>query len=244
MYSWKAIRIVAAILLLIPILHLALLISGETLSSLDTSPQVWTSEVDAYAQADRLVKRPVDPIVIAGGRRVTLWQGLSDLLAPTTVLMRGLGDATVNDISFHYSRLIGFYQPHTVVLLPGNSEFHVRDNKSAAELVAAIRELVELDLSHRKGDRFYVFAPLKTLLYPGDHAKIEEVTRQLYSLARTNKHLEVLDANRLLSDRSGAPKPAYFRADGVNLNELGYTRLSMLLLSKLEQHNPDMYGQL
>jgi len=244
MYSWKTIRIACAILLLIPIVHLALLVSREALATLDSSPTVWNGELDAYAREDRLVERAVDPIVVIGGRRVLLWHGVEELLAPRTVLMRGLGDATVNDITFHYERLIGFYQPETVVLLPSNSEFHIRDMKSADELVRAIRELVELDLTHRKTGHFYVFAPLNTPLYPEDQAKIEDTTRQLKSWAADNSQVDILDANVFLCDENGKAKPDYFRTDGVNLNDLGYSRLSTLLLSQVERDNPGVSGSL
>lgn len=244
MYSWKTIRIVCAVLLLIPIVHLAVLVSGEALATLDSSPTVWNDELDAYAREDRLVKRAVDPIVVIGGRRVLLWHGVEELLAPRTVLMRGLGEATVNDINFHYERLIGFYQPETVVLLPSNSEFHIRDMKSADELVGAIRELVELDLSHRRTGHFYVFAPLNTPLYPEDQSKIEETTRQLKSWAAENSQIVILDANVFLCDGKGMAKSDYFRSDGVNLNDLGYSRLSMLLLTQIEKDNPEVYERL
>jgi len=239
MYSWKTIRIASSILLLIPIIHLALLVSREALATLDSSPTVWNDELDAYVRSDSLVERVLDPIVVVGGRRVLLWRGVEQLLAPRTVLMRGLGDATVNDITFHYERLIGFYQPETVILLPGNSEFHIRDMKSAEELVAAIRELVELDLSHRKTGHFYVFAPLKTRLYPQDGAKIEEATRQLQVWAKDQPQVDILDANVFLSNGNGEANPDYFRTDGVNLNDLGYSRLSMMLLSQTEKDSPE-----
>ena len=242
MYSWKTIRTVGAVLLLIPLVHLAILVSKETSRSLNGSPEAWASEVTKYAKMDQSNPMPSDPIVIVGGRRVSLWRDLEDLLAPMPVLQRGLGDATTDDITYYYQNLIGFYRPHTVVLLPGESEFHIRDNKSAAELVAAIQKLVELDISHGITRRFYIFCPLKTPLYHSNNAKIEEITRTLKSWAATLETVEILDANTLLADRKGKAKPGYFRNDGVNLNENGYVRLSMMLRSQLERDNPALYG--
>lgn len=241
MYSWKTIRIVSAILLLIPIIHLAVLVSRDALTALDSSPTAWNNELEAYVKADRLVERPTEPILVIGGRRVLLWQGLEELLSPIPVLMRGLGDATVTDLIYHYERLVGFYQPQTVVLLPSNSEFHIRDMKNAEDMVASVRKLVELDFSVRSSGMFYVFTPLNTRLYSEDKPKIEKITQQLESWANSDDRVVVLDANVLLSDTSGSPKPDFFRPDGVNLNELGYLRLSMLLMSQVEKDKPDAY---
>ena len=148
--------------------------------------------------------------------------------------MRGLGDAIVEDITFNYTRLIGFYQPDTVVLLPGNSEFHIRDNKSAEEMATAIRTLVDLDSSYRITRHFYIFTPLKTLLFPQDSKTIDQTTQLLKAWAETEKRVVILDANPLLSGPDGMPRGMYFRDDGVNLNEHGYLRLSVLLAAQVE----------
>jgi hypothetical protein len=240
MYSWKAIRIACSLLLLLPIVHLAWLMSRDTMETLNTSPDAWAREVATYAAADTRMQLPQSPIVVVGGQRVKLWPNLADQLAPRSVLMRGLGEAIVEDITFNYSQLIGFYQPDTVVLLPGNAEFHIRDNKSPAQLVAAIRELVALDASYGITRRFYVFAPLKTLLYPQDNQTIDQTIQLLQAWAETAERVVVLDANPLLAGTDGMPRGIYFRGDGVNLNEHGYLRLSVLLQTQVEQDAPDV----
>jgi hypothetical protein len=223
---------------------LALLVSREALAALDSSPNVWDSELDAYTKADRLMERPQNPVVVIGGRRVKLWKGLEDLLAPKPVLLRGLGDALVDVLNFHYERLVGFYQPQTVVLFPSNSEFHVRDMKSAEGLVDAIQELAQKDLFHRSTGRLYIIAPLNTRLFPEDRTKIKKTTALLKTWAKSDDRIEILDANVFLCDANGIAKADYFRADGVNLNDLGYTRLSMLLLSQIERDDPSIHGAL
>jgi hypothetical protein len=234
MYSWKAIRITCAVLLLLPIVHLAYLVSRDTMESMDSSPVSREREVNDYAAADAGMQLPQNPVVVVGGMRVKLWRDLADLLAPRPVLMRGLGDAIVQDISFNYPRLVGFYRPDTVVLLPDNSEFYLRDNKSAPELAAAIRELVALDASYGITRRFYVFAPVKTIVRPQDYPTIDEVTQLLRAWADTDEHVVLLDPNPLLTDPNGKPRGVFFRSDGVNLNEHGYLRLSVLLSTRLE----------
>ena len=238
MYSWNKIRTVCAVLLIIPIVHLVLLMSREMQAALNPSPEVWADEVAAYAQSDELKRLPSAPIVVIGGRRVKLWRGLEALLSPRPVLLRGLGDATVDDLTHYHSQLIGYYHPLAVVLLPASTEFHIRDNNSADDLVRAIRKLAELDASYAVTRRFYVFTPLKTPGYPGEDTRIEQTTALLKHWAETEDGVTVLDANVMLSQRNGRPNPDYFRIDGVNLNENGYLRLSLLLKNQLEQDAP------
>lgn len=234
MISWKALRIVCTVLLLLPLVHLAVLMSRETREALDHSREAWAREVNEYIEADAHAILPENPIVVVGGRRVKLWPDLPELLAPRPVLMRGLGSAVVEDITFNYKPLIGYYSPDVVVLVPDNSEFHVRDNKTAQELLDAIHDLAELDASHGTTRRFYIFTPVKTLLRPGDHPVIEESTRLLRDWAAVDERIVLLDINTLFAGSDGTPRQIYFRGDGVNLNEHGYLRLSLLLLAALE----------
>lgn len=242
MYSWKTIRTICAVLLTIPIIHLAYLLSHELQTAMQPGPGAWADEVAAYAQSDQLIRLPNDPIVVTGGRRVKLWQGLEDLLSPRPVLLRGLGDATVDDITHYHSRLIGHYNPLAVVLVPGSSEFHIRDNKSADDLARAIRRLAELDSSYKVTRQLYVFTPLKTPRHLGDHVVIDETTRLLQRWADTEDGVTILDANTLLALRNGRPNPDYFRIDGVNLNEHGYLRLSLMLKNRLDQDAPQLHA--
>lgn len=234
MYSWRAIRTVCLVLLLIPIAHLVYLVSSDVVAALDPSPSAWNEEIEAYGRQDMAGKLPENPIVVVGGMRVRLWQGLEELLAPRAVLMRGIGDAIVEDIIYNHERLIGYYRPESVVFLPGNSEFHIRDSKTADDLFSGIRELVMLDESLETTRHFYIITPIKTRLYPGDDAEIDRVTSLLEEWSGKHPQVTVLDINALLKGKDGRPKATYFRADGVNLNEHGYLRLSTLLQDQVE----------
>jgi hypothetical protein len=242
MYSWKSIRTACIVLLLLPIVHLTYLISRSTMETLDNSPNAWAREIDTYAATDSTLQMPANPIVVVGGRRVKLWRNLEDLLAPRAILMRGLGDAIIEDITFNYTQLIGFYRPDTLVLLPGNSEFHLRDNKSAQDLTAAIRELVKLDGSYDTTRRVYIFTPVKTLLHPEDYSTIDQVTELLQSWAAADNRVVILDANPLLSGPEGRPRGNFFLADGINLNDLGYLRLAVLLRQQVEDDAQALAG--
>ncbi len=235
MYSWRTIRTLCLVLLLLPVAHLVYLISKDTVASMNPSPKVWEAEIEAYGRQDRSAALPENPIVVVGGMRVKLWQGLETLMAPRPVLMRGIGGAIIEDIIHNHERLIGYYRPETVILLTDNSEFHVRDAKSAHDLVEGIQTLVALDESHHVTRHFYIISPLKTVLYPGDHATIDKATNMLKLWAENDPKVSLLDANRLLQGSDLKPNPAYYRADGVHLNEHGYLRLSTLVQNHVER---------
>jgi hypothetical protein len=242
MCSWKMVRACCIVLLLVPVAHLVILLSQEAMASMEASPTVWQDAMDAHIRRDERASLPPKPVVVIGGRRVALWPALAATTAPKPVLARALGIATVNDLIYYHERLVAYYRPSAVVLLPGNSEFHIRDSKSAEELAAAIRALVLLDASQSTGRVFYTFLPIKTPLFPDDHATIDRTGALLRDWARGRPRLAVLDANPLLASAGGTPDPRYFRNDGVQLNEAGYLRLDLLLRQQLATDFPREYA--
>jgi hypothetical protein len=233
MYAWKTLRLFCLLLLLLPLVHLVYIMSRDVMAIMDHSPDAFAGDLKAYDRLDNGAL-PVDPVVVVGGRRVKLWRGLEQALAPRAVLLRGLGDAIVEDITQHYARLIGYYRPRDVVLLTGTSEFFIRDSKSGEQLATAIGDLAALDASHGVTQRFYVVSPLKTPLRRGDDAAIDEAMALLADLAANDPRVVLLNANALLVGPDGLPDPMYFRADGVQLNEHGYLRLTVLLQDNID----------
>lgn len=241
MYSWKTVRNACILLLLLPPLHMALLLLRDTLGILDSTPERWSRELDRYEELDRRSHLPSDPLLLVGGRRATMWRDLEGMLSPMPVLNRGLARATIDDIQARYERLVGFYQPRALVVVAGISEFHLRDNKSAGEFVSAVQALAALDLNHRPGGRLYLVAPVKAPQYPEDDGRIDTIVRELTHWAAGLDRVVLLDPNPLLTDAEGGADPRYFRPDGINLNEHGYLRLSVLLRMRLEQDYPEVF---
>jgi hypothetical protein len=234
MFEWQNIRMFFGTLLCLPLLHLAWLVSGEFRAYLDPSPKAWAEEMQAIVSADETLTLPENPVLVVGGRRVALWDDLPDMLAPHPTLLRGLGDATIEDITHYYDRLIGYYRPDILVLLPSYADLHLRDDKRPDDLVAAVRDLVDLNARHLATAMVYVIAPLKMPLHPGDDERIEAMSEALAAWTASEPGVALIDANDLLAGPDGRPNPALYRGDGINLNEAGYLRLAMVLREALK----------
>ncbi|MFV0276845.1 MAG: hypothetical protein ACK5HY_06635 [Parahaliea sp.] len=242
MYTWKQIHSACVFLLLLPLTHFATLVGIEATTTLNSKPTAWQGEVDSYVRADENNPLPEQPVVVIGGRRASLWPELAATVAPLPLVARPLGNAIVNDFIYYYERLVSYYQPRAVVLLPEETEFHLRDNKNAKQLAEAIERLVTLDTSHSGQRLFYVFNPIKTPLHPHESTMIDEVGQRLGARGKDLPTLKVIDPNPLLATPDGKPDPSFFRSDGLHLNESGYLRLGALLRQALKRDFPVDFG--
>ncbi|GAB3288383.1 hypothetical protein GCM10027297_33750 [Parahaliea aestuarii] len=225
-------------LLLLPLIHLAILVTRESLATSNASPLAWQSEVDRYIREDDRSSLPAKPIVVIGGRRASLWPHLEATVSPMPVLVRSVGNATVDDFIHYHERLVSFYRPAAVVLLPGPSEFHLRASHNAEQLSTSIQRLVTLDTRLSSRSRFYVFAPIRSPLQTGDWPTINAVITQLSDWGMDHPSFELIDPNPLLAGADGKPDSTFFRSGGVHLNPAGYLRLDLLLRQALREDFP------
>ncbi|MFT7288528.1 MAG: lysophospholipase L1-like esterase [Halieaceae bacterium] len=235
MYEWRTLRSLAMLLLCLPLLHLAFIISTDLNNYLDPSPEVWAKHMAALVQADMRIELPERPILVVGGQRVGLWQDLPAMLLPRKTLLRSLGDATIEDLSYYFDRLVGHYRPDIIVLFPGYADLHLRDDKTAADFAVALEEFLAHDAVYKATSWRYVLTPLAMPLHPDDDVRIVAMANSARELAARVGKVTVIDANPALAGLNGRPNPAYFRSDGVNLNAAGYTRVSLLLQAKLRE---------
>ena len=229
MYEWRTLRILAGVLLCLPLVHFTYIVARDMNAYLDPSPGVWDTRMEALIQRDLDRAIPEKPIVVAGGQRVRLWEDLPARLHPRSTLLRPLGDATLEDVTHHYDRLVGFYQPDILVIFPSYGDLHLRDDKTPEDYQRALKALLDLDQSFGVSTHRYVISPLQMPLHPEDARRVRamgEIGRQLQDSA---DKLTVIDANPMLADVNGRPDPSFFRADGINLNHEGYARISLLL---------------
>jgi hypothetical protein len=229
MYEWRVQRAIAGVLLCLPLVHFAYIAARDINAYLDPSPAVWDGEIARYARQDLASMVPATPVLVTGGQRVRLWRDLPDRLPGKDTLMRPLGDATLEDLTHHYDRLIGFYRPKVLVLFPGYGDLHLRDEKSPEEFQRALRELLVLDESYDTAEQRFVIAPLQMPLHPEDAQRISRMTELARDLEGELPSLTVIDANPMLSGPNGRPNPAFYRGDGINLSAEGYARVSLLL---------------
>jgi lysophospholipase L1-like esterase len=225
----------AVFLLLLPLAHLAWLISTDLQRYLDPSPRTWEGALQSVVDADMRTTLPAHPVLIVGGQRVRFWDDLPQRFAPGVTLRRALGDATVEDLTFYYDRLVAFYRPAVLVLFPGHADLHLRDNKTPEAFRSAVEGFLDKDRDYAPGRQRILLTPLLTPLHPGDKVRIAAMSRLAQGLAAQRDDLLVIDANPALQRADGSPDPAYFRIDGVNLNTAGYAIITALLRSVLDR---------
>ncbi len=233
MFSWKTIRTLCTVLLLLPLFHFVYLLRDDLRTMETPGPAVWKNDLNQHLHADEISSLPESPFLFIGGRGIQLWPALEKDLAPQPVLRRDLGSATIADLNFYYSRLVDHYRPAALVLLPGLSEFRLRAHHTPEQVLADLAVLVERSQSQAPDRALYLFTPMPTLRFPENNASMAQTGNLMKAWGDRLDGVQILDSWSLLTDDKGRPRSRYFRPDGIFLNEEGYAQLTAALQSAM-----------
>ncbi|PIE39068.1 MAG: hypothetical protein CSA53_03430 [Gammaproteobacteria bacterium] len=237
----KLLNYLPIILLLVPLMHLAGKAVVDTHQLLKPSPEVWRDKLERIRRNDAPYATTQHSVVVAGGRQVVHWTGLEETLAPLPVVNRGVGSATVDDLTYLIEALLEDLKPRIVVLLPDRSNFHLRQNKRPIELLNDIQEFTQQVMTNDSIAHIYLYPPLNLPAQPQYYQRTKELTEKLISWANTQPHITVLRGNSLLARVNKQPNPRYFHSNGTQLNNQGYLILSFILRQQIKQDFPNWF---
>lgn len=238
MYSWTRLRRILVVVLLLPVAHFMITVGGDLRAVLTPKPTVWEDEVRGVELRSKPDPAGGPPLVIIGGRQAKLWSGLDNTFFPMAVLNNGIGSATIDDVLYYFDRLVTPYQPQAVLMVPGPSDFIMRDNKSPEDFMLMLKGLSNHVIRLDGKPHFYVATLNKWPRFPGYWGVVDTVNLQLEIWADEQPRVTLLDARLLFEERGGLPVGQMFSADGVNLNDWGYIRMSLLLRQQIDEDYP------
>ena len=86
-------------------------------------PLRYTEAIEAFEEQDLVSPPPTGAIVITGSSSITRWnKAMQKDLAPLTVIPRGFGGSTMQDVLHFIDRLAIAYKPRAIVIYEGDND--------------------------------------------------------------------------------------------------------------------------
>jgi lysophospholipase L1-like esterase len=184
-------------------------------------PARWQADVDALLARDAAAPPAPGAVLAVGSSSIVHWHPtLARDLAPLTVIPRGFGGSTINDLLHYTDRLVIPARPRAILVYEGDNDigggvFPETFAATYAEFLARIRE--ELPET-----RVYVLAikpsPSRWELWP----RMEKANQLLAGLCAADPLVTYVDIATPMLDAAGQPRPELFTGDMLHMNEAGY----------------------
>ena len=185
------------------------------------NPTNFEKSIRDFEAADRTNTPPSGAIVVAGSSSIRMWHGqMRGDLAPLTVIPRGFGGSTMNDLLYYAPRVIVAYKPRAVVVYEGDND--LARGIAPSNVVAKFTELVALLHRELPAARIYYMAckpsPRRVALWPKAVALNDSIRR----LCEQDSLLSYIDVATPLLDAAGQPRAELFGKDRLHMVRAGY----------------------
>ncbi len=196
-------------------------------------PEKFEATVQRFEQADRQTPPPTASTLFVGSSSFRLWTNLPAAFPQRTVLNRGFGGSTMNDLLHYYDRLVRRYQPRVIVVYEGDND--LANGQPVEQVLAAYRTFLDRVQRDLPGTPVVLLAVKPS----ASRLKLIEQQRELNAgltrLATERTGVIFADTFTPMLDATGAPNPRWFLSDLLHLSPDGYDRWIPVITAALTQ---------
>ena len=212
------IRTVRVLFSLLLVLGFATLAVAQT-ETID--PTRFEEAIQAFEAEDRAMMPPAGAIVVTGSSSIRRWHPtLQQDLAPLTVIPRGFGGSTMQDVEHFLDRIVLPYEPRAVVIYEGDNDTG-RYGVPPAEIAGRLEAIVDRVHAALPSARVYAMSVKPSLARVAVWDKAQETNVLYQRLAAENDLVSYIDVATPFLRADGKVMDDIFIADGLHLNEKG-----------------------
>ncbi|MEN2434855.1 GDSL-type esterase/lipase family protein [Weeksellaceae bacterium A-14] len=184
-------------------------------------PPFW-EDIMHFRELDRQMPPPSDAILLVGSSSFTMWKDVADYFPDKTIINRGFGGSSLQDLNFYADDLLQPYHPKQIVIYCGENDFASDKNLLPEEAFG----------------RFKIFYQKIRTLYPNipvDYISIKmspsrkefwpkftQTNRLIKRFLKHQKNSAYIDITKIMEDGNGKVRKDLFLDDMLHMNPEGY----------------------
>lgn len=228
----------AKILLLAALLaggrHLPAQTPALSQSSVTSQPPFW-NEIAEFKHRDSLQHPPAGAILFVGSSSFRKWTSVQTDFPGYTIINRGFGGSTFEDLFRYAKDIIYPYHPKQVVIYCGDNDLASGQRMTGKKVYKRFVKLYDMIRKHL-GNIDIVFvsikpSPSRENLMP----EMEEANDLIRNFMAQRSHAAFVDVYHLMLNAHGHPMDDLFIADKLHMNDKGYKIWQQAILPYLDK---------
>ena len=194
----------------------------------------YQATIDQFKQFDQRNTLPSDPVLFIGSSSIVYWE-TAQAFPDHSVINRGFGGASLEEIIHYYDEIVKPYQPTAVVIYCDINIEMGQQPKAVLALYKTLLVRIEQDFPQAQ----ILLLSMKPTMV--DHILGREVlknkintNKQLKAFSQQKDNLHFVDVGEALRLNDGRVNPDLF-LDGMHLNRKGYQQWNPLMKRALNQ---------
>jgi len=186
------------------------------------SAQPFIDDIRAFKKQDSIQAPTKHSILFVGSSSFTKWKDVADYFPGYTIINRGFGGSTLQDVIRYADDVIFPYQPKQIVIYCGENDLASSDTVTAQIVFSRFKKLYSM-IRAKMPTTPVDFISLKPSPSRAHlKAKAVESNRLIKNYISKQKNTAFIDVYHPMLNPNGKPKPEIYIEDSLHMNAKGY----------------------
>ena len=177
-------------------------------------------EVDSIVSANKFVNKD-NLILFTGSSSIRMWENLKESFPNHNVLNMGFGGSEMADLLYYSDKLILPFKPKQIFIYEGDNDLSL--GRSAEQILASADGILSLVRQRLPESEVIFISPKPSLKRWALKEKYEDYNEKLKAWTTKKHNVRFADVWTPMLDSDGKVMQDIFIADGLHLNEKGYS---------------------
>lgn len=198
-------------------------------------PPFW-NEIAEFKRRDSIQRPPANAILFVGSSSFRRWTNVQEYFPGYTIINRGFGGSTLDDVIRYAPAIIYPYHPRQVVVYCGDNDLAFGKKMTGKKVYKKFVRLYDMIRKRLGNDVDIVFVSIKPS--PGREAlmpEMEQANDLIRNFIAQRAHAAFVDVYHLMLTPEGRPMDNLFVGDKLQMNEKGYKIWQQAILPYLDK---------
>jgi lysophospholipase L1-like esterase len=192
----------------------------QSLVAQPKDPTRFQNEVDSIVALNQSVDR-ANLILFTGSSSIRMWDKMKTAFPNYNVVNLGFGGSEMSDLLFYVDKLIISFAPKTVFIYEGDNDINF--GRTTKDILSTADSILHRIRSKLPDTEIIFISPKPSLARWNLKEKYVTFNKQLEAWTHQKKRVRFADVWSPMLDSKGMVRKDIFIADGLHLNEKGYS---------------------
>ena len=208
--------------------------AGTPQPGVAAQPPFW-NEIAEFKHRDSIQRPPANAILFVGSSSFRKWTNVQDCFPGYTIINRGFGGSSLDDVIRYAPAIIYPYHPKQVIIYCGDNDLASGKKMTGKKVYKKFVRLYDM-IRKRLGSVDIVFvsikpSPSRESLMP----EMEQANDLIRNFMAERAHAAFVDVYHLMLTPEGRPIDNLFVGDKLSMNERGYKIWQQAILPYLDK---------
>lgn len=198
-------------------------------------PPLW-NEIAEFKHRDSIQRPPANAILFVGSSSFRKWTNVQEYFPGYTIINRGFGGSTLDDVMRYAKDIIYPYHPKQVVVYCGDNDLASNKKMTGKKVYKKFVRLYEMIRKRLGNDVDILYVSIKpSPSREGLMPEMEQANDLIRNFIAQRAHAAFVDVYHLMLTPEGRPIDNLFVGDKLQMNEKGYKIWQAAILPYLDK---------